>query len=139
VAESFNADFYVTCATVIPVLFLAVALQGRLYNSLLKSALNARRQVIEDDEPALGSLIKAGCLPSVAYAIWLAGAGGEVCALLALYWRNDSPSLRLIVLLATLILVVAAAASPLLTYAKVRLAPLLDWPVPELEEDTEAD
>jgi hypothetical protein len=31
--ETFNADFYVTCATVIPVLYLAVVVQGRGHTS----------------------------------------------------------------------------------------------------------
>src|SRR5262249_44735457 len=35
-AQPFNATFYATVATVIPVLFLALAVQGRLYEDLLK-------------------------------------------------------------------------------------------------------
>ena len=34
--EKFNADFYVTCATVIPVLFLAAAVQGQAFAFLCK-------------------------------------------------------------------------------------------------------
>lgn len=37
-AEKFNADFYVTCATVIPVLFLAAAVQGQAFVFLLQRA-----------------------------------------------------------------------------------------------------
>jgi len=36
--EKFNADFYVTCATVIPVLFLAAAVQGQAFAFLLQRA-----------------------------------------------------------------------------------------------------
>jgi anti-sigma-K factor RskA len=36
--EKFNADFYVTCATVIPVLFLAAAVQGQALVFLLQRA-----------------------------------------------------------------------------------------------------
>ena len=37
--KHFPSDFYVTCATVIPVLFLAYAVQGRVYGSLLRASL----------------------------------------------------------------------------------------------------
>jgi hypothetical protein len=33
--NTFNADFYVTAATVIPVLFLALTLQGTFYREIL--------------------------------------------------------------------------------------------------------
>jgi hypothetical protein len=33
----FNATFYATAATIIPVLFLAIAVQGRAYDNLLKT------------------------------------------------------------------------------------------------------
>ena len=35
VANNFPSDFYVTCASVIPVLFLALAVQGRVYEWVL--------------------------------------------------------------------------------------------------------
>jgi hypothetical protein len=37
-AENFNANFYVTCATVIPVLFLAAAVQGQAFVFVLQRA-----------------------------------------------------------------------------------------------------
>jgi hypothetical protein len=36
VKDSFNADFYVTAATVIPVLFLALAVQGSIFDGVLR-------------------------------------------------------------------------------------------------------
>jgi hypothetical protein len=41
VYKSFNSDFYVVCATVIPVLFLALAVQGDSYQALLDASLKA--------------------------------------------------------------------------------------------------
>jgi hypothetical protein len=36
-ASSFNSDYYVATATVIPVLFLAIAVQGTLLQNLVKT------------------------------------------------------------------------------------------------------
>src|SRR5258708_6016603 len=46
-APPFNADFYSVAATVIPVLFLAVAVQGHAYQDLLSSATDAGRRFRE--------------------------------------------------------------------------------------------
>jgi hypothetical protein len=42
--DTFNADFYVTAATVIPVLFLALTLQGQTYESMTTRALAIRKK-----------------------------------------------------------------------------------------------
>ena len=42
-AAPFNANFFIVAATVIPVLFLAIAVQGRTYESLLKAFSDANR------------------------------------------------------------------------------------------------
>jgi hypothetical protein len=34
--DSFNADFYVTAATLIPVLYLALAVQGSTFDAVLR-------------------------------------------------------------------------------------------------------
>jgi hypothetical protein len=44
-AKSFNSNFYVTVATVIPVLFLVLAVQAPVYVNLLKASRDARRRV----------------------------------------------------------------------------------------------
>jgi hypothetical protein len=44
VTKHFNADFYITCATVIPVLYLALAVQGGTYEAMLKAALAGQRR-----------------------------------------------------------------------------------------------
>ena len=43
-APAFNADFYTVAATVIPVLFLAIAVQGHIYDDLITAAKNAASQ-----------------------------------------------------------------------------------------------
>jgi hypothetical protein len=50
--ENFNADFYVTCATVIPVLFLALAVQGRTYEVVVQAVQKRMKRAMADDRPA---------------------------------------------------------------------------------------
>jgi hypothetical protein len=42
-APAFNSTFYATIATVIPVLFLALAIQGRIYEGLVKAMVTSAR------------------------------------------------------------------------------------------------
>jgi hypothetical protein len=46
-APAFNGLFYATAATIIPVLFLAIAVQGPLYGDLLKASDAALRRFRE--------------------------------------------------------------------------------------------
>lgn len=84
-AENFPADFYVTCATVIPVLFLALVVQGGTYESMLRTALEAaHRQPMRSRDNTLATF-----LPLVPYFALIAGVLGEVAALSALYSGSD--------------------------------------------------
>lgn len=101
VAKNFSPDFYVTCATVIPVFFLAVAVQGRAYESVLRA--------IWRRSPWVTGLY----LQWIALPIFFAGGSGEYYALLALYKGSDQH--RAWVFQATLILLAAVLVAPLLT------------------------
>ena len=48
---AFDATYHATIATVIPVLYLASALQGPAFETLLRSALNAGRDQIAGQSP----------------------------------------------------------------------------------------
>jgi hypothetical protein len=121
-AKHFNADFYVTCATVIPVLYLAVVVQGRAYEPALRASRRviwafAAAEVARPSRLWMPVAFAAGMLLSLAaYIVVIAGALGEAYALVALYQESDHPHVRLLVLLATLLLVTAAAAGPFLAY-----------------------
>jgi hypothetical protein len=126
-AENFNADFYVTCATVIPVLFLATAVQGQTFVVLLlqrSGRRTARRR----------ELVTLQFLRLRIAGIVIAGVVGEPIALLALYRESEWPWQRPVVLVATLGLLVAVAAAPISAYAD-RVVKLLD---PALEGLAEA-
>jgi hypothetical protein len=131
VADKFPSDFYVTCATVIPVLFLAVAVQGRTFESVLRNYRTADRASAEDLALKMrgvwtrrgrakqvwlnrmgSSNVRASNAALAATWIMLAGTVGEFIALVSLYRGSEVTSGRATVLVATLILVVAVAAGP---------------------------
>jgi len=117
VAKNFNADFYVTCATVIPVLFLAVAVQGRAYESVLRAArMAAQARHGKRWTRQLGPVGIAVSLRLIAYAVVFAGGYGEFLALWALYLRSELRGMRASVLAATVALVVVVSAGPALAY-----------------------
>jgi hypothetical protein len=126
VAKHFPSDFYVTCATVIPVLFLAVAVQGRTYESVLQAARRALPNSSASERARrpwrwlrqLWGIVKSWVLQIIACAVVVAGGYGEVEALLALYRGSEAPGQRWAVLLTTLILVDGSCR----------------WPVPGLHE-----
>lgn len=115
--EKFNADFYVTCATVIPVLFLAAAVQVQTLVVLMQ---RARRRTARQHQ-----WITRRFLRIRAAAIVIAGIAGEPVALWALYRESERPWQRPTVLVATLTLLLAVAAAPIGAYAD-QVAQFLD-------------
>jgi hypothetical protein len=108
VDKHFNADFYVTCATVIPVLFLALVVQGGTYENMLRTAMEAAHR-----HPGRGRDGAASAfLPAVAYLTLVAGVLGEAFALGALFSRWDTTASRATVMVMTLFLLVVIAAGP---------------------------
>jgi hypothetical protein len=132
-APAFNSTFYATVATVIPVLFLALAIQGRMYEQLLRTALWFTRtkraalplRSLRDIHLSLVAAVRLIWLAIVTVnsLLWLiallipaAGFVGEAAAVIALYQGHDDSSTRLGVLVATLFLLLAVATGPMLTY-----------------------
>ena len=89
-APPFNDVFYAAVVTVIPVLFLAIAVQGNLYTDLLKFGHEAAWR--SPDRPVLTKIansLAGGGARIVAMLILAYGVVGEVSGLLALYWRRS--------------------------------------------------
>jgi hypothetical protein len=90
----FNVVFYATIATIIPVLFLAIAVQGRLYEDLLKAGISALEwpRSAKQRRRALGRIfwawIASCALLFLLATILVSGIGGEIQAILALDWRR---------------------------------------------------
>lgn len=133
--KTFDPNFYIVCATVIPVLFLAAAVQGSSYKTILDTALKVRvTQAGDGWARKLVARSRARVLVYIAYFIWAAGACGEILALLVLYWGKEQPYDRRIVLLCTIFLVFAATDAPLSAFVQARNK-LDKWqdPRPEIE------
>jgi hypothetical protein len=115
----FNHDFYATAATIIPVLFLAIAVQGSLYNDLLKVSVEAVRRFrarnarSSSRRGALRAWTATILAPSAAIFILLFGVTGEIQALVSLSGQHavGDPAGPLI---AAVMLTLASAAGPAL-------------------------
>jgi hypothetical protein len=106
VKGTFDADFFVTCATVIPVLFLALVVQDGTFTRIIERAMKTTDSAVHSAwRDFTGQL-----LGSVAYLIWVAGALGEYAALDALYARSNVDGQ--FVFVTTVILLIAVAARP---------------------------
>jgi hypothetical protein len=127
-ADKFPSDFYVTCATVIPVLFLALAVQGQTYNWLMGRYWERGRAFIRkiirmgsvqesasDGQHAPGiisSTLAFVFFGSIATAIIVCGGGGETAALVALYRGAEFHDVRPVVLGSTLFHVAVVVGGP---------------------------
>jgi hypothetical protein len=128
--EPYSPDFYVAIATVIPVLFLALALQGDTYSKLLTIHESAmRRGLAAAAKPTLRGilmlpviLIGASYAQNAALVILFAGLGGETAALWSLcYGRNVvAPGL---VLAAAVTLSAGIGVTLMRAYAKALISP----------------
>lgn len=121
VPKTFDSDFYVVCATVIPVLFLAVAVQGSAYRAVLDAALKVRITNAGDGwRRKLIARVRARILQHIGYAIWCAGALGELTALMVLYQGHEQNGTRGVVFLCTALLVFTVAMGPLDSFIETR-------------------
>jgi hypothetical protein len=119
-ADSFHPDLYVTCATVIPVLLVAAALQGRTY----ETDLGARK--VGPTRRALLRLLGSKMALQLGYLMVMAGGLGEFVALYALLLRTDTHLLRWLVFVATGLLQVVVLVGPFQGYLRsARVFPLM--------------
>jgi len=148
-APHFNADFYTVAATVIPVLFLAVAVQGSMYEELLKAiaiaTLRAAGAAFRASQAnnlrraAAAILVQAvaAYIPLLLVAgIVVTGIAGEIQALIGLAWQRNAGQ-PFSVLFAAVFLTITAGAGPIW-----RLGRLVDWMlnlVPEAQPTVRPD
>lgn len=135
----FDATYYATIATVIPVLFLAIAVQGGTYGKILQSATRAIRGYKRERYLVyLAAAVVSLLLAAIAFLIVIAGGYGEVQAIHALYQQHDDRGVREQVYLAAIFLIIAAAGGPLLIYTRVIFATMLLRPGPWLGDEPDS-
>jgi hypothetical protein len=97
-SDTSSSDFYITAATIIPVLFLALVIEGGLWKWI-------QGQVSEASDPPIVIRIFVSLLQAFAVLVLIAGALGEVTALYAL-WRTDFSSVLSDIVFSTTVLLV---------------------------------
>jgi hypothetical protein len=120
-APTFNADFYTTAAAVIPLLFIAVVLQGSTYADLLyagRGRLERYNQAISENPleaiavgAIVGFLFATGLIAAV--LILFFGVAGEIFALVTLYLGRRPPGAAGIVLTGAIVLTLAVGGARL--------------------------
>jgi GNAT superfamily N-acetyltransferase len=128
----FNSDFYVAAATVIPVLYLALGVQGSLLTGVI-ARLNKSLRMMSRQRPdtplrQLGLVCRVAvsyALMAVAILVVAAGVVGEGAALLALYHQKGGPGTGRLVLASLIALLVLTAVSPV--WALILAWPRLQW------------
>ena len=118
VPPAFNVDFYVTAATVIPVLFLVLAVQENTFKDMIQTwqdlVVASRTTLHHKLRPltAFRFTARYSLLPLTTFGILIAGSFGELLAVYAVYQGQDRGSTRVTVLLSTMFLVIVVLARP---------------------------
>ena len=122
--QQFNADFYTVVATVIPVLYLALAVQiptfvrvFRAYQAL-GHAMPGGRQARWQSFYRVVAAIVAAALQFILGADVIAAGWGEILAIYALHQKQDRPLTQLIVLASVILLIAGATVLPVLNYLR---------------------
>ena len=117
--KTFNAQFYATVAQVIPVLFVALAVQGPTYQAMLTHA--GRMARIRREEPwrrRAWAKSVSWFLRLVAWTTVVGGTYGEINALLALRDRTEDPITGRDELLVVGFLILMTAAGPAVRFVQ---------------------
>jgi hypothetical protein len=115
-APAFNGLFYATAATIIPVLFLAVAVQGRTYESLLTTLSKLQKRLERPGDPDNSGLYWQ-VINGLAFFIILFGTLGEIYAVLSLYWqRPEGPQ---VIAVSVVLLTITVTGGPTLAYGRI--------------------
>jgi hypothetical protein len=108
--DTFNANFYIIASTIIPVLFLALVLQGSTYEQLLANWLRMVKNAAKNSKLIAWALDFASYI--IAIFVLLSGFLGELRATFALYDGRASASTGQFVLFSVIVLLVVATFGP---------------------------
>lgn len=116
--RAFNENFYIVTATINPIFFLALTLQGSFYGRLMERVNNAVKALVKAGKEknttwktVVLAYIGIG-VAGFAMAILIAGFGGEFLALHALYNQSGSNHIQALVFWSTAGMIFITAAIP---------------------------
>jgi hypothetical protein len=139
-SSSFNANFYVAAATVIPVLYLAITLQGSTFEALMQRLKKAlpESQPVGSSKPSLKTVARpvlTVLTMVIATVLIFGGIAAEFISFFALYQQKSSPRMDRDVLALIGGLLVVVIAGPvirfLLTYFGSRFRRHSDTETPQ--------
>jgi hypothetical protein len=122
---AFNETFYSVAATIIPVLFLALAVQGPFLDELLSLADRPRARSSRPAR-ALASTYAADAPWRVGVFVVIFSTVGEILAIVALYQQHATETGGSITLTGVILLVVLTAFKPTLAVFAHSKAPARD-------------
>lgn len=108
--DALNANFYVIAATITPVLFLALVLQGSTYEQLLANWLRRVKDAAQKNK-LIAWALDFGSYTIAAFVL-VSGFLGELRAILALYNGRASAATGQFVLFSVIVLLVVATFGP---------------------------
>lgn len=122
--STFNSDFYVTAATVIPVLYLALTLQGSAIRDLMAQwrTVNNQEWTFKDQARAVGMAMF--CIAAGGVVIF--GLVGEYSALQALAYERVGQNTRADVYEPCIVLLVAVGVGPVWWFVRAFFGTLID-------------
>lgn len=120
--ETFNSEYYVTAATVIPVMLLALTLQGTTLETLFKSAKDAdpdrENAVRKGGYPWFRSLFSF-YVPLFFTAVIICAVIAEILSLTCLHSRSDSSTTGVFVLISMCLLFAIFGLAILIKYFRM--------------------
>jgi hypothetical protein len=132
--SGFNSNFYITAATIIPLLYITIILQASTVRDMQARLDRVMSAKVKSESQNTITLVVITLGFVAAFVIWLTsaailivGIGGEIAAILALYYQSDSDSTRLFVLVSTILLLVVSTVGPALTISTAFMRPIPKW------------
>jgi hypothetical protein len=114
--DAFNADFFVAAATVIPVLFLALTLQGNTYEEILTYWQKKVKETAENNRK-LANIIN-WLIYTTAGFVLACGFIGEVYAMISLYYERSSSDRKQFVIFSVVLLLAVTVFGPAIRFSK---------------------
>jgi hypothetical protein len=122
---AFNDAFYSVAATIIPVLFLALAVQGPFVGELVLLADRWSARPSRPSRATAGTYAASGPWRTAAYVV-IFSTIGEILAIITLYQQHATVIGDGIILAAVILLVILTVLKPAATVFAARKAPARD-------------